>query len=729
LIRKLRYVGVMALTIGSLLAVSFVFARMAPGVYQRLNDLTGGAFNTNGLIGLLGLMLALAGLHGKSPPRAERERLADAVARMVEDLNRQWTSQPQGQQLGDFHPLRVEWLTTDGSVSDDLASMLGVQTDRIGLFQQDSDNATASGSWDDVVTAGFGLSDTSGRAPGGRRLLIVGEAGAGKTVLAQYVAQALNHRLSKPDAPGSGKVMVPVSMADWDPGDETRPAATLFGWIARRLVEQYPYVGQAVPPPDASKGAGIEGTVAYRLLKAGRLMPVLDGLDEIPMPLRSEAIAKINELVPENVFLVITCRAEEYWEATQEPRAGPDDVPTGVLTRTAVARLLPFTAEEVRAYLSKRASVVSPTGAHRWEPILANLTGDPSGSLASSLSKPLMAFLSASVYAGSRDPGEMLSIAADGGLERHLLNLFIPTAFRRSRWRDDKQVRSWLTFLATDLNARNEQRIAWWTLGSSHRLATGLLVGIAVGLVTWLAAGLSLGFGLGKGAGFGLPVGLLAGVLVGNILGIGFGIACGARTLPPTNLEFRVRRRLWEALFGGLFVGGATGVIFGIFFGTGNGIFSGALLGAPIAAGYGAFGQARDTASPTALLRRDRWFVVAFVLAYGIPWTIIASLYFGGPAVGIPSGVAIGLVGGTVNGIQYAMAKKWDQFGAVAWFRLALIRPYFAIRGDLPWRVMTFLKDAYRVGVLRQDGGYYQFRHAQLRDQLISEGRYGPVGR
>src|SRR5262249_1699459 len=409
-----------------------------------------------------------------------------------------------------------------------------------------------------------------------------GEGGAGKTVLAQYVAQALNHRLSKPGVPGSSKVMVPISIAGWDPGDETRPAITLFGWIARRLVEQYPYVGQVAASADGSKGAGIEGSVAYRLLKKGRLTPVLDGLDEIPVPLRSEAISKINELVPENVFLVITCRAEEYWEAVQEPRAGPVDVPTGVLTRAAVARLLPFTAEDVRAYLSKRASVVSPTGNRRWESVLVNLTDDPAGPLASSLGKPLMAFLAASVYAGSRNPSEWLAIAADGGLERHLLNQFIPKAFRRSRWRNAKRVRSWLTFLAADLSARNEQRIAWWTLGSSHRLATGLLVGTAVGLITWLATGLTLGFGLGTGAGFGLTVGLSTGVLVGNILGIGFGIACGARTLPPTNLEFRVRRRFWEALVGGLFVGGAAGIIFGVFFGAGNGIFSGALLGAPI---------------------------------------------------------------------------------------------------------------------------------------------------
>src|SRR5262249_61562162 len=129
-----------------------------------------------------------------------------------------------------------------------------------------------------------------------------------------------------------------------------------------------------------------------------------------------ERMAKINGLGPEKFFLVVPCRVEEYWEATQEPRAGPDDVPTGVLTRTAVARVLPFTAQDVRAYLSKRASVVSPTGTHRWEPVLEGLTDDPSGPLAASLGKPLMAFLAAAVYAGNRDPGELLGIAADGGI-------------------------------------------------------------------------------------------------------------------------------------------------------------------------------------------------------------------------------------------------------------------------------------------------------------------------
>jgi hypothetical protein len=39
--------------------------------------------------------------------------------------------------------------------------------------------------------------------------------------------------------------------------------------------------------------------------------------------------------------------------------------------------------------------------------------------------------------------------------------------------------------------------------------------------------------------------------------------------------------------------------------------------------------------------------------------------------------------------------------------------------GGLPWRLTAFLEDAHRLGVLRQAGTVYQFRHARLRDRLV----------
>lgn len=48
------------------------------------------------------------------------------------------------------------------------------------------------------------------------------------------------------------------------------------------------------------------------------------------------------------------------------------------------------------------------------------------------------------------------------------------------------------------------------------------------------------------------------------------------------------------------------------------------------------------------------------------------------------------------------------------------LRLHLAARGRLPWAIAAFLDDAHRLGVLRQVGAVYQFRHALLRDHLAS---------
>jgi hypothetical protein len=61
--------------------------------------------------------------------------------------------------------------------------------------------------------------------------------------------------------------------------------------------------------------------------------------------------------------------------------------------------------------------------------------------------------------------------------------------------------------------------------------------------------------------------------------------------------------------------------------------------------------------------------------------------------------------------------------GSSAWFWYVFSRCWLAARGRLPWRVMPFLEDAHRRGVLRQAGAVYQFRHARLQDRLVSRER------
>jgi hypothetical protein len=51
-------------------------------------------------------------------------------------------------------------------------------------------------------------------------------------------------------------------------------------------------------------------------------------------------------------------------------------------------------------------------------------------------------------------------------------------------------------------------------------------------------------------------------------------------------------------------------------------------------------------------------------------------------------------------------------------------RFWLAITGRLPWRTMAFLSEAHRLGVLRQAGAVYQFRHLSLQENLA--GQHGP---
>ncbi|MFD7629791.1 hypothetical protein ACFV7Q_27840 [Streptomyces sp. NPDC059851] len=55
---------------------------------------------------------------------------------------------------------------------------------------------------------------------------------------------------------------------------------------------------------------------------------------------------------------------------------------------------------------------------------------------------------------------------------------------------------------------------------------------------------------------------------------------------------------------------------------------------------------------------------------------------------------------------------------AWGWFLTA--RLWLCGTGKLPWRVMAFLDESHRRGVLRQEGAVYQCRHAMVPTQLAA---------
>lgn len=73
-------------------------------------------------------------------------------------------------------------------------------------------------------------------------------------------------------------------------------------------------------------------------------------------------------------------------------------------------------------------------------------------------------------------------------------------------------------------------------------------------------------------------------------------------------------------------------------------------------------------------------------------------------------GLVVGLVAGLAFGLSSDLALASTTFHLAVGLRAAQRQP--------PWRLMGFLGDAYRLGLLRVVGPVYQFRHADLQDYL-----------
>ena len=89
-------------------------------------------------------------------------------------------------------------------------------------------------------------------------------------------------------------------MASWNPQRLVRD------WIIDQIAEEY-YRGKAEVPRE--------------LFEAGAIIPVLDGLDEIPRTLRAAAIRHLNRYLGGDHPMVLTSRGPEYQDAVSTANA------------------------------------------------------------------------------------------------------------------------------------------------------------------------------------------------------------------------------------------------------------------------------------------------------------------------------------------------------------------------------------------------------------------------
>lgn len=492
----------------------------------------------------------------EGPLSREADALAVAVARRLQSV-------VTARRLNDPAPLEVSWIAAEPAFTDSWEEVARPQagtawTPPAGVWVTNSGDLAGKSA----------LAALIDRLPG-RRLVVIGEPGSGKTMLlVRLVLDLLARRAT------GGPVPVLVSASTWDP-----VAQSLHSWLADQLAAGLPPLVVAGQPDGGAIAAG------PALIAAGLILPVLDDLDEMASDVRKLAISRINDALRAGDFLVAASRTQQYQQTAQSPEGT-----RAVVRSAAVIQLKPPAPDEVDRYL--RACAGSGQALANWEPVLAALGAETPARQA--LGTPLMVGLARARYnrhssgeaPDSTSPAQLRDPRLDdhGSVEELLFGSFIASSSANAggRW-PVRRTEQWLGFVACYLERlTGDCRLAWWQLAqATPRYVLGLATGLVIGLLAAAVAGETL-------ATPRLVAGeLAAGVVLGLVLGsglaadrrapTGIGTANLTSASPRATLGQARRAALIAAAACGLVAGPAAGLAAGFGFGVPRGTIIGLL--------------------------------------------------------------------------------------------------------------------------------------------------------
>ncbi|MEV4000573.1 NACHT domain-containing protein [Streptomyces halstedii] len=627
-------------------------------------DQTGGVVGT--YVALLGVPTALVAVAQLWRRQRSTAPLDEVAAQLATAVRNQWDAEAALRRVNDPYPLPVSWRVAD----DDLAESWPLLQDMARAWPGGPPgDATQWPEHPEALTSEYSQIGTifTDCVPT-RRLLVLGEPGAGKSVLLMKLLQDLHVNRTADDP-----VPMLFSLATWNPD---QPLNT---WLADQLRQTHP--GLRAPASTATTDAPSDQAEA--LLENRRILPLLDGFDEMPSDLHQRALDAINRRLADRQPLVLAARSASYRAALNQPG------PSVRLNGAAAIQLLPLSSEKSVAYLRRDAGGAHTLSAARWDAVVAELgTGSPVGQ---ALSTPLGLFLSRTIY--NPRPGRTSSQATPhpdelcntqlfpdrAAVDQHLFAAFIPAVYaphgpHPSRWSPDQAHRTFVTLARFLENQRNgSPDLAWWEIRQAfpaHAYSGfgSLRVVLTVTLMAGLAAGLTNSFA--NGLTNGLMNALTNALAFGPAIGLTAGLKAVGRPgrYPETP---RVRSRWSRIKFGivaGTVTGFAAGLVIGLATGVSAGLIFGPIYGLMIGLVFGA-GKGSDTPSSG-----PRWspFRLGLGLATGIALGFVTQLAFvplvhpggenigggiifmivTGPGFGLGIGLGLGLGLGVWSGLS-----------------------------------------------------------------------------
>ena len=555
-----------------------------------------------------------------------------------------------------------------------------------------------------------------------RQLVVLGEPGAGKSVLAMTLVDQLlgDWRRGEP-------VPVLLGLSSWNPDMES-----VIEFASRRLVEDF----------------GFSSSVARRLVAESRtvegspvgwwVMPVLDGLDEINLTLRSSALAAVEYFAAGDRPVVITCRTREFKRT---------EAAIGVLSRAAVVQLQPLEVEDVIRFLTDP----SPHRCTSWQLVFNLLRMQPSGSLAKALSSPLMAGLAKDTFTVA-DPSELTKMATRSEISRRLIDGYVAVAYGSTRpalsdgQAPPKLLRfnasdaaRWLSNLAYLGYLDGTRDLRWWRLPWAQLAVRPvrlywLPISASIAVLTVAAIMVAhLRWGWAISVTVGLVIGELLGMCAFGLLGPVF--AHEFQPEPNSAIDIRRRssmptlrvtaKRLNDYVLFGCICGFVAGFLLqdlmqDLMQDLRAAVVAGLACGLALAA-LPSPTPRRTLGGPAKTLRTNHVLAVTLTVRFAA----VAAIVF----------AAAGYLVGS-NMLQWSLVGVVTFAGAsligseAVWLRFRVSR-LFAFRGRRTHTVSTpgtahhFLDDGLHPdrATMRVNGHAWQFRHAKIQDHLLRQGR------
>jgi hypothetical protein len=524
--------------------------------------------------------------------------------------------------------------------------------------------------------------DAAAAPGGGPRLLVVGEPGYGKTVALLDVAEHLTDYQHDHDAFG---MPVIFNLGSWRREDDD-----LTAWMVRVLC------GATGPLPGVDK-------VVRGWLAAGRIAPMLDGLDEITDDDRRRRCVKaINAFIdraPWRTAVVIASRPGEYTAITTEGASC-----LGVNAAIELERLRP-------GLVADRLRDVSPTGASRLADLVEADRTHPV--VEEVLRVPLWLWLAGALddaragkLVAGTSTGEAQGILADVFLARAISDLDDEVHLGTGKCRrvlaaiagllGDPRSSDSVTFRFEDLTPARPP----WKWVAAFGLVLGLLSGLLFGLI------------------FGQPAGLALGLALGMTRLFADGRPTRVRMAWPGAKEMA----LWLliALVAGKLVIGPALRLFGLSSGPFGGLVVGIIFLAGLINGEEEVVVPQTIDEGRTASRASLRFSIAVAGLFGALVTgLVGALDCSGGACGVAGVLVYGVAGGLIGALLGGLMGTNEG----AWYLLLQrrIRRRASRQGLLPPEAVKFVAAAASVGILRHTGGGVQFRHRVISDRLANE--------